>query len=276
MEQDFAEQSRVLLVRHTNGTKLLSTFEASLALITSRNGSEAREKVTAAIACADPVTAYSPSMAPFHYLRVLIMILGGEHEYAARAFAEVLNALLFDLATKLPVGDRLSADAILYLVQSAANDIQVVGILKRLNEIGKYYKSFSNLATDLMSRDPIASYPLVKAAYVGRKSAIGPNHDETLLAAHKLAIVLGVLGQHPAALELNRYVFEQRESRYGFKHVLTLRSANVYANALFNCSEREAALALMRKAVEASIRLSGANHQQTRILQNNLEQLEHG
>jgi hypothetical protein len=273
MEGNFAEQTRALFGRDARGAYLLSTYKAVFSLTERHEFSKAHAMLDAAIFGADPAGAYTTFKVPLHCLRILTMILRGEHEKGARGFAEVLNALLFEIAIRLPAGELTSAEATSYAVQWATNDERVVGVLRRLNEIGEYYKAWSNFATGLLNRDPTQAYYLLNAAYEGRRAAIGPNDDESLLAAHKLVFALRALGRCPVALRLGRYVFDQRRRKYGFAHVLTLRSANALAGVLFECGEKEAARALMHQTVAASINLSGKDDEQTRIFQNNLIQM---
>lgn len=192
---------------------------------------------------------------------------------AAKALGKTLNAVAFAITGALPQGDPDQAELLYRLLESAVTTPRFEPALTRLDHEGDAMKTLSNLASQLLSSQPVQAYHLLAAVFRTREKTRGYEDEATLLAGHKLAAAALALGETEAARLLSLTVAEQRRKLYGFEHPLTLRAASLHAQALFQCGLPHEAVTLQEAIHEACLRALGPDAQQTQIAQGNLEEM---
>src|SRR5699024_6522183 len=90
-----------------------------------------------------------------------------------------------------------------------------------------------------------------------RRSALGPEHPDTLTSAAYLAYFLLRLGRTQEALELNERTLEARRRVLGDEHADTLFSMNIQVYLLQDLGELDEARTLAEQALEARRRTLG-------------------
>ncbi|MDQ0605270.1 tetratricopeptide (TPR) repeat protein [Streptomyces canus] len=92
---------------------------------------------------------------------------------------------------------------------------------------------------------------------------LGPDHDDTLWAAHNLARAYADTQDHERARTLDEDSLARRRRLYGDDHPHTLASAHSLAVELWELGQHEEALALEEKTLETSRRVWGLEHPYT-------------
>ena len=119
-----------------------------------------------------------------------------------------------------------------------------------------------------MERDDAAE-PLYRRALLAQERILGPEHPNTLMSVHNLAVLLGMIWAQSGKVDydaiepLYRREFEAWERILGPEHPRTLDSLNTLAFLLIHKRDYAAAEPLYRRALEASERLLGPEHAST-------------
>ncbi|MFG3349331.1 tetratricopeptide repeat protein [Streptomyces sp. NPDC048018] len=92
---------------------------------------------------------------------------------------------------------------------------------------------------------------------------MGPDHPNTLTAAHNVAITLGYLSQHQNAAEMHRQNLGTRLQVLGPDHADTLASRDGLAVSLGALGDLDEALSLLEQNYQVSDRVFGRDHPQT-------------
>jgi hypothetical protein len=108
--------------------------------------------------------------------------------------------------------------------------------------------------------DAQASHDLASRLYTRWRDTLGPDHLDTIHAAHNLAFALSELGRWEEARDLDHDTLGRRRRLLGEDHLDTLRSANAYAVRLGRTGERRAARDLEGDLFTRCRRLLGEDH----------------
>ncbi|MDT3446034.1 FxSxx-COOH system tetratricopeptide repeat protein [Pseudofrankia sp. BMG5.37] len=108
-----------------------------------------------------------------------------------------------------------------------------------------------------------AARPLLEPAQSRWRTALGPDHPDSLAAATALAAVLDALGELQAARELDEDTLARRQRLFGDEHPDTLASTNNLANRLSKLGDYPAARKLNEDVVARMRRLHGDDHPDT-------------
>src|SRR5262249_16252914 len=218
----------------------------------------------------DPI----PSLLQLFYGDILAACV--ETKEAARQFSELTNALIFVLTRDPNKGDLATAELFAMLISTALSDPKLIDILQATDSAGQNLILIGNLSVTLLNSDAMQSSVLAKGIYDFRVKTKGENHEDTLLAAHKLSTSLIALGRYQDARLLHEKTFKARVKLYGFEHPLSLRSASGLAFTLFAMGERQKAISLQEQVYRASLKINGEDHNQTRTALNNLNEMKTG
>ena len=198
----------------------------------------------------------------------------GETKEAARQLSQLANALIFALVSDPKNGHPVAAELFATLIDTALSDSKLMEALQASDPDGRNLILISNQSATLLNSDPTQSLALAKGVYDFRAKTKGENHEDTLLAAHKLSSSLIRLGRYQDAKLLLEKTLQARVALYGFEHPLSLRSASGLAVALFSMGERQKAVSLQEQVYRASLKINGKEHDQTRIALNNLNEMK--
>jgi tetratricopeptide (TPR) repeat protein len=197
----------------------------------------------------------------------------GESKEAARQLSELTNALIFALVSDPKKGHPAAAELFATLVDTALSDSKLTDALQASDSDGRNLVLISNLSVTLLNNDAMQSSVLAQGIYDFRAKTKGEDHEDTLLAAHKLSSCLIASGRYQDARPLLEKTFQTRVKLYGFEHPLSLRSASGLAVALFSMGERQKAVSLQEQVYRASLKINGKEHDQTRVALNNLNEM---
>ncbi|WP_307873890.1 MULTISPECIES: toll/interleukin-1 receptor domain-containing protein [unclassified Frankia] len=99
-----------------------------------------------------------------------------------------------------------------------------------------------------------------------RRSVLGPDHVETLAAAHDLAVALRRNGNYRAGRPLIEDTLIRRRRVLGLDHVDTLSTAHELSLARYGDRDHQAARALAEDTLERCRRVLGADHADTHAI----------
>jgi len=103
-----------------------------------------------------------------------------------------------------------------------------------------------------------------------RRSILGEDAPQTLIAMSQLALLYRAQGRTNDSEKLQRQVCEARHKIFGEEHPETLESMNHMASLYSDMGRIEEAAALQEKVVDLNLKLLGKEHEQTLISLNNL------
>jgi len=270
MDTTYQTKLRQLIESNPAASVLLPDFET--ATIAGSQGDLAKAiqfASTCAFRSAEVLGDDHPIGTLLRFFHGVLLARTGNTDAALLQFTQVINALVFAIVSNMPDGDEIAAELIGVVLEAMLADATLHTALARFLEQGEDLVAISNAGTSLLNSKPRQSCHLAKAVFEVRKFSKGKNHDDTLLAAHKLAMAHSALGDYAAARPLAQDTYEQRKERYGFGHALTLRAAGAYAVALLKTGSRQEALALQHQICLTSIEINGPDHPQTKIALNN-------
>lgn len=107
------------------------------------------------------------------------------------------------------------------------------------------------------------SHDLALNLYQAWEEALGPDHPDTLHAAHNLAIAQTALGYLTQSRELGHQTFTRRRKLLGPDHIDTLRSATLLAVVRYQMGEPDEALSLDQDTLRRRERTLGHDHPET-------------
>jgi len=203
-----------------------------------------------------------------------LLARANDADHAAQQFTRVASTLVSVITSALPEGDEGAAHLLDDLFAILAADPKLLPVLAGFDHDEANLKSLSDLATPLLASQPDQARLLMQAVLTTRRLTKGGDHDDTLLAAHKLCAALMSLEDYPAAEALARDTFERRVRRHGPGHALAQRAGGAFAVALFKGGHRREGLALQHQIYQASRAAHGEEHQQTRTALSNLLEMQ--
>ncbi|WP_327714111.1 FxSxx-COOH system tetratricopeptide repeat protein [Streptomyces sp. NBC_00490] len=95
---------------------------------------------------------------------------------------------------------------------------------------------------------------------------LGPDHEDTLRAAHNLAFAYSGTQDHERARALDEDTLVRYRRLHGDDHPVTLASAHSYAVRLWELGRYEEALALDEKTLQTRRQVSGSEHPHTLLM----------
>lgn len=203
-----------------------------------------------------------------------LLARANEPDRAAQQLTRAIRTLATAVAAGFPAGDEAAAGLIQQLLAAAVADSRLQPAVVAFARDEDNVKAISDPAMALLAGEPGQARLLMQAVLTVRRLTRGADHDDTLIAAHKLAAALIGVGDFQAAETLARDSYERRVRRHGLGHTLAQRAAGAYAAALFKNGRKREALALALQIYQASRGAHGEDHQQTKSALSNLLEMQ--
>jgi len=117
------------------------------------------------------------------------------------------------------------------------------------------------------------AYWLGMAVLRRKRTLLGPDHLDTIVAMENLATSYGGIGKHEKACELQRQVLERRKTLLGEEHPDTLLATRNLLRRLMELKEVDEYGTLLQTAVRLHEIVLGGTNYKTRRLQDELAKL---
>lgn len=217
-----------------------------------------RSRITAGEASPDPIE------------RARALLLKGEFDAALKETTELENTRTTDLIAVLEVKAQAYGEKFQF-ENALATRQKIAALTDKKKDPAAWASAQNMVAYSLASLNRLNEAELVLHSVVTeRKSALGPDHADTLLSRDKLANVLRKQEEHEKEAKEIQAVLGLRKNKLGAEDPNTLKSRNSYGAALRALKKYPEAVEQYKSVLEVRVRLLGPKAPDTLLSHYNL------